>query len=113
MAASKKLVSTTATEPATTSAVLATHGSAVGSAPPASSAIADPAPGTTMNPGSGAFVEPAILASVDVDHPAVENNPRAGTTAVQNGVDWNDPVGRTPADPDFVGQGVDRSVYGL
>lgn len=78
---------------------------------PESSAVTNPAPATEMQP-SGAFVEPEILQAVDVDHPSVENNPRFGTSAVQNGVDWNDPTGRLPDDPEFVGQGVDKSVYG-
>jgi len=34
------------------------------------------------------------------------------TTVVQNGRDFNDPVRRHPSDPDFVGQGLDMSVYG-
>lgn len=84
----------------------------LGAALPESSAIANPAPGNTMAPGSGAFVEPAILEAIDTAHPSVENNPRKGTSEVQNGVDWNDPQRRTPADDEFVGQGIDRSVYG-
>lgn len=79
---------------------------------PTSSAIADPAPTNTMQVGSGAFTETVLLDAVDTSHPAVEGHPRAGTTSVQNGADWNDPFGRTPEDPDFAGQGIDRSVYG-
>lgn len=41
---------------------------------------------------SGAFVEPEIKSRIDVDHPAVDNNPRAGTTVNQNRIDFNDPT---------------------
>lgn len=33
-----------------------------------------------------------IVPDVDLDHPAVDNDPRAGTTEVQNRIDFNDPV---------------------
>ena len=42
--------------------------------------------------GSGAIVEPGAMKAVDVDHPAVDNNPRAGTTVKQNQIDFNDPT---------------------
>ena len=42
---------------------------------------------TTFSP-SGA---PHQTTSIDVDHPAVDNNPRAGTTAEQNRIDFNNP----------------------
>ena len=38
---------------------------------------------------SGAPVQ--IVPDVDPDHPAVDNNPRAGTTVEQNQIDFNDP----------------------
>lgn len=41
---------------------------------------------------SGAIMEPAVKSAIDVDHPAVDNNPRAGTTERQNKVDFNDPT---------------------
>ena len=41
---------------------------------------------------SGAFVEPTIKDRIDVDHPAVDNNPRAGQPAVANRIDFNDPT---------------------
>lgn len=41
---------------------------------------------------SGAIMEPSVKSSVDVDHPAVDNNPRAGTTERQNAIDFNDPT---------------------
>lgn len=40
---------------------------------------------------SGAIVEDAARKLIDVSHPAVDNNPRAGTTAHQNRIDFNDP----------------------
>lgn len=78
---------------------------------PENTAVTNPAPGNTMDPASGAFVEPAIIAGIPANHPAVENNPRKATSAVQNGQDFNDPV-RNPEDPNFLGQGLDMSVYG-
>lgn len=41
---------------------------------------------------SGAVIESGALKQVDVDHPAVDNNPRAGTTVRQNSIDFNDPT---------------------
>ena len=41
---------------------------------------------------SGAIMEPGMKKAVDVDHPAVDNNPRAGTTVQQNQIDFNDPT---------------------
>jgi hypothetical protein len=79
---------------------------------PETMAVTNPAPATEMDSASGAFIEPEIRKSVPVDHPAVENNPRKGTSAIQNGGDFNDPRGRHPSDPNFVGQGLDLSVYG-
>lgn len=48
---------------------------------------ADIAPATEFAP-SGA---PVQTTDIDVDHPAVDNNPRADTTIVQNKADMNDP----------------------
>lgn len=79
---------------------------------PESMAVTNPAPATEMDSASGAFIEPEIKAAIPVDHPAIENNPREGTSAVQNGGDFNDPRGRHPSDPNFAGQGLDMSVYG-
>lgn len=79
---------------------------------PESMAVTNPAPATEMDSASGAFIEPEIKKAIPVDHPSVENNPRAGTSAVQNGGDFNDPDRRHPSDPDFAGQGLDMSVYG-
>lgn len=33
-----------------------------------------------------------IVPDVDLDHPAVDNDPRAGTTIEQNKIDFNDPT---------------------
>lgn len=40
---------------------------------------------------SGAFIEPEIVDRIDVDHPAVDNNPRAGQSVDANLIDFNDP----------------------
>ena len=79
---------------------------------PESMAVTNPAPATEMDSASGAFIEPEIKAAIPTDHPAIDNNPRAGTSAVQNGGDFNDPRRIHPSDPNFVGQGLDLSVYG-
>ena len=79
---------------------------------PETMAVTNPSPATEMDSASGAFIEPEIKQAIPVDHPAVENNPRAGTSAIQNGGDFNDPRRRHPSDPDFTGQGLDMSVYG-
>lgn len=79
---------------------------------PESMAVTNPAPATEMDTASGAFIEPEIKAAIPVEHPSIENNPRAGTSAIQNGGDFNDPRRRHPSDPDFAGQGLDLSVYG-
>jgi hypothetical protein len=79
---------------------------------PAEMAVTNPAPATEVEGASGAFVEPEIKEAIPVDHPSVDNNPRAGTSAVQNGGDFNDPNRLHPSDPDFTGQGLDLSVYG-
>jgi hypothetical protein len=79
---------------------------------PETMAVTNPAPATEMDAASGAFIEPAIKQGIPTDHPAVDNNPRFGTSAVQNGADFNDPSRRVPNDPKFAGQGLDLSVYG-
>ena len=60
----------------------------------------------------GAIIEPAITDAVDVSHESVDANPREGTTAAQNAIDWNDPKRVRPDEAEFTGQGVDRAVYG-
>lgn len=74
--------------------------------------IADPAPAPELDEASGAIVEPEIVQDVDVEHESVDNNPRAGTTAEQNAIDFNDANRRKPNDPDFVGMGLDPTPYG-
>lgn len=49
---------------------------------------ADIAPATDFSP-TGA---PNQVADIDVSHPAVDNDPRAGTTVEQNRIDFNDPT---------------------
>jgi hypothetical protein len=49
---------------------------------------ADIAPATEVDP-SGAPVQ--IVPDVDLSHPAVDADPRKGTTAAQNRIDFNDP----------------------
>lgn len=46
-------------------------------------------PAATTFSTSGAPVQ--IVPDVDPDHPAVDNNPRANTTADMNKIDFNDP----------------------
>lgn len=75
-------------------------------------APADPAPAPALDEPSGAVIEPAVLDAVDVAHGSVDANPRAGTTADQNRIDFNDPERRDPTDPDFVGMGLDPTPYG-
>jgi hypothetical protein len=79
---------------------------------PTNTAGANPSPASAPNTASGAFVEPAVIDAIPADHPSVENNPRRGTSAVQNGSDFNDPRHLDPKDPEFSGEGLDLSVYG-
>ena len=50
---------------------------------------ADIAPATEFDP-SGAPRQ--VVPDVDPNHPAVDNDPRAGTTEMQNRIDFNDPT---------------------
>ncbi len=80
---------------------------------PENTAIANPAPAEDMENAGGGFVEPAIKDGIPVEHPSIDNNPRLGTSSVQNGMDMNDPRGRRhPEDDEFAGQGVDLNAYG-
>lgn len=45
-------------------------------------------PATEINP-SGAPEQ--VVSDVDMNHPAVDNDPRADTSAEQNRIDFNDP----------------------
>jgi len=49
------------------------------------------APATKMA-ASGALIEPAIVDGIDTTHPAVDDNPREGTTADMNRIYFNDPT---------------------
>ncbi|MBB1493212.1 hypothetical protein H5395_17285 [Paracoccus sp. MC1854] len=73
---------------------------------------ADPAPTAVLEEASGAIIEPTITNTVDMRHESVDANPREGTTAAQNAIDWNDPKRVRPDEADFTGQGVDPAVYG-
>ena len=73
---------------------------------------ADPAPAAALEDASGAIIEPAITDAVGVGHESADANPREGTTAAQNAIDWNDPKRARPDESDFTGQGVDPAVYG-
>ncbi|MGA0615330.1 hypothetical protein [Paracoccus sp. KR1-242] len=75
-------------------------------------APADPEPATELVSASGAIAEPEVIAAVDLSHESVDANPRAGTSSVQNNVDWNDAKRAEPNDANFEGQGLDLSVYG-
>lgn len=48
------------------------------------------APATSFE-ASGAVIEPAIVDRVDMTHPSVDANPRAGATADMNRIDFNTP----------------------
>ncbi|WP_146113016.1 hypothetical protein [Paracoccus yeei] len=74
--------------------------------------VADPAPALGLEEASGAIIEPGVTDAVDVSHESVDANPREGTSAVQNAIDWNDPKRVRPDEADFTGQGVDPAVYG-
>lgn len=50
---------------------------------------ADIAPAKTFST-SGAPVQ--VVPDVDPDHPAIDNDPRKGTTVLQNKIDMNDPT---------------------
>jgi hypothetical protein len=47
-------------------------------------------PATTFE-ASGAVVEPAIVDGVDMNHPAIDDNPRAASTPEMNQLDPNVP----------------------
>lgn len=57
-------------------------------APSAKTEQANIAPATEIDP-SGAPVQ--IVPDVDMNHPAVDADPRKGTTEAQNRIDFNDP----------------------
>jgi len=63
-------------------------------APASESKPANIAPATDFE-ASGATIEPGAKKSVDLKHPAVDDNPREHTTADMNRIDFNDPT-KTP-----------------
>lgn len=69
------------------------------------SGAANVAPAKEFSP-SGA---PRQVTDIDVDHPAVDANPREGTTANQNKIDFNDPTltGQDAVEKNLKGQSED------
>lgn len=47
---------------------------------------------TTDTGNFGASGAPGVDVKIDTSHPAVDADPRAGTTAEQNRIDFNDPT---------------------
>jgi hypothetical protein len=80
MTSTKKTVDTTDIKPSHVPGVSDTAGMTEDTLTPA-----------TKVEASGAFIEPEIVERIDVDHPAVDNNPRKGQPAVANQIDFNDP----------------------
>lgn len=80
MTATKKTVDTTDIKPSDVLGVSDTAGMTEDTLTPATAVAA-----------SGAFIEPEIVERIDVDHPAVDNNPRKGQPAIANQIDFNDP----------------------
>lgn len=80
MASTKQTVDTTDVKPSHVPGVSDTAGMTEDNLTPA-----------TKVEASGAFIEPEIVERIDVDHPAVDNNPRAGQPKVANQIDFNDP----------------------
>ena len=80
MSATKKTVDTTDIKPSAVPGVSDTAGMTEDALTPATDVAA-----------SGAFIEPEIVARIDVDHPAVDNNPRRGQPVIANRIDFNDP----------------------
>jgi hypothetical protein len=80
MSSTKKTVDTTDIAPSHVPGVSDTQGLTEDNLTPASTVAA-----------SGAFIEPEIAERIDVDHPAVDNNPRKGQPVIANQIDFNDP----------------------
>ena len=81
MSTTKKTVDTTDIAPSNIPGVSDTAGMTEDSLTPATDVAA-----------SGAFIEREIVERIDVDHPAVDNNPRKGQTKLANQIDFNDPT---------------------
>jgi hypothetical protein len=80
MTSTKKTVDTTDIAPSHVPGVSDTRGLTEDNLTPATAVAA-----------SGAFIEQEIVDRIDVDHPAVDNNPRKGQPKVANQIDFNDP----------------------
>ena len=80
MSSTKATVDTTDIKPSQVPGVSDTAGLTEDNLTPATSVAA-----------SGAFIEPEIVERIDVDHPAVDNNPRKGQPKLANQIDFNDP----------------------
>lgn len=80
MTATKKTVDTTDIKPSDIPGVSDTAGMTEDTLTPATDVAA-----------SGAFIEREIVERIDVDHPAVDNNPRKGQPKIANQIDFNDP----------------------
>lgn len=81
MSTTKKTVDTTDIAPSNIPGVSDTAGMTEDSLTPATDVAA-----------SGAFIEREIVERIDVNHPAVDNNPRKGQTKLANQIDFNDPT---------------------
>lgn len=81
MTSTKQTVDTTEIKPSQVPGVSDTAGLTEDTLTPASTVAA-----------SGAFIEPEIVERIDVDHPAVDNNPRKGQPKIANQIDFNDPT---------------------
>jgi hypothetical protein len=59
----------------------------------ATTAAADASPAANIAPASDFSPSgaPRQVTEIDAAHPAVDNDPRAGTTVEQNKIDFNDP----------------------
>lgn len=80
MASTKQTVDTTEIKPSQVPGVSDTAGITEDTLTPA-----------TKVEASGAFIEPEIVERIDVEHPAVDNNPRKGQPKLANQIDFNDP----------------------
>jgi len=80
MSSTKATVDTTDVKPSAVPGVSDTAGTTEDTLTPATAVAA-----------SGAFIEPEIVERIDVEHPAVDNNPRKGQPKIANQIDFNDP----------------------
>lgn len=85
----EKTGASAATQPASAPSTAAASGTGAGSSAEAGGGPAN-VPAATDFEASGAPVQDT--GQVDPSHPAVDNDPRAGTTRDQNRIDFNDPT---------------------